>query len=172
MRFLSRDWSLNGNTTVVFSGPAPEVDISDHSKRLWNSLLETVPGTFYPHCLFFKLQLLKESWFVFHCVHLHHSCFCRSADESTVNQENPITSISDHPLFQKFSLFTICSSSWRWTVSEPVWELQENKSSSRSTRHTGIPMRSFFFFTVFAPVNLRTSSSSDSSISSSAEKRI
>lgn len=33
-------------------------------------------------------------------------------------------------------------------------------------------MRSFFFFTVFKPVSRRTSSSSDSSISSSAENRI
>lgn len=45
----------------------------------------------------------------------------------------------------------------------------------RLARHTGqtaIPIRSFFFFTVFRPVSRRTSSSSDSSISSSAEKRI
>lgn len=43
---------------------------------------------------------------------------------------------------------------------------------SRHSGQTGIPMRSFFFFTVFKPLSRRTSSSSDSSISSSAENRI
>ena len=53
-----------------------------------------------------------------------------------------------------------------WASTRPVWV------RLRLASQTGIPMRCFFFFTVFRPLRRRTSSSSESSISSSAEKRI
>lgn len=61
-----------------------------------------------------------------------------------------------------------------WREGECVCEVSsyQRKPDPVVTGQTGIPMRSFFFFTVFMPVSRRTSSSSDSSISSSAEKRI
>lgn len=88
--------------------------------------------------------------------------------------------IKGHPILEKVVSTPkawICGGKgnvqYMWACEVNSYQRKLGRSSlARHTGQTGIPIRSFFFFTVFRPVSRRTSSSSDSSISSSAEKRI
>lgn len=89
----------------------------------------------------------------------------------------PLSSKSILCLKRWCQLLRLMQNLWRYgkCICGPVRWTATRGNRSTLARHagqTGIPMRSFFFFTVFKPVSRRTSSSSDSSISSSAEKSI
>lgn len=91
-----------------------------------------------------------------------------------------LLSSKGHPMFEMIVLTCKADTKSVEVRGMGMWACEVNSyqrtfyhgSSSNHAAQTGIPMRSFFFFTVFRPVSRRTSSSSDSSISSSAEKRI